>query len=295
MDVLQRSSTKAEPETPPGSGVHFKEQLVIKEARRRQRRRWLGLGITALVIVGAGLLLTIPGGHSPSKARPTTQLPSPLPPVPATTVNTLPGGQQLPPGAQITSVVRYQSKEVAAGVDFPGGSAPALPACAERGCSPIVWTSADGTRWSATWGTAANGSIPGEQLVVGPNILLLFDADESTSLWDSTDAVTWNRVALPGTMAGLVVRDAVFAHGRFVAILNNKFAGGPVTAYGESDAVWSSGDGTTWQLGSVPGPPAAFQSLTVVPTGFRIVGVLRPGGTSAAWTSPDGVTWSMTG
>lgn len=213
---------------------------------------------------------------------------------PAVSAGTFPGGQKLPPGAQVTSVVRFDGREVAAGADFPGGGSAVLPTC-YRDCNPIVWASVKGSEWTATWGTVSHGSIAGEQLVTGPDELLLFNGDESTALWYSSDAVTWQQVPLPPGMTALAVRAAVWGHGRFVAILNNKYAGGPNTAYGESDTVWTSTDGTAWTLDSVHGLPAAFNSLTVDQTGFRIAGVLRQTRAPVVWTSSDGVTWTTIG
>ena len=83
MRVLPPTPTRTESDFLDSPTSRLSEELVIREARRREHRRWLGLGITALVIVGAGLLLTIPGGNTPSKARPTILHSSPLPPAPA--------------------------------------------------------------------------------------------------------------------------------------------------------------------------------------------------------------------
>lgn len=206
----------------------------------------------------------------------------------------LPGGERLLEGAQVVSAVRYQGGEVAAGADFPAGGKPVLPICALRGCNPVVWTSSNESRWTVAWANIANGSIDGEQLVVGSNNLLLFLTDETTSLWSTTDAKTWTPVTLPEAMALLLVRKAVWAHGRFVAILSNKYAGGPVDTYGQSDTVWSSTDGTAWIQASVSGPPAVFQSLTVDSMGFQIMGILRQSQTPAEWASSDGVHWTAT-
>ena len=69
-------------------------------------------------------------------------------------------------------------------------------------------------------------------------------------------------------------------------------AGGPVTTYGESDAVWSSVDGRHWTHDAVPARSAAFDSLAVTPAGFRLRGLLRTTEKPVAWTSTDGVVWS---
>lgn len=213
----------------------------------------------------------------------------------STPPSTLPGGEVLPEGALVVSVVQFQGEEVAAGADFPGGGIPVLSTCAGLGCNPVVWTSSNGHQWTAVWGAIPNGSISGEQLVVGANNLLLFLADESTWLWSSTDAKDWTSVVLPQAMAALLVRKAVWGHGRFVAILSNKYAGGPVDIYGPGDTVWTSTDGTTWIQDSVPGPPAVFQSLSVDSSGFQITGAIHQSRAPTTWTSYDGVQWTETG
>lgn len=207
---------------------------------------------------------------------------------------TLPGGQKLPEGGSVTTVLRFDGKWIAAGAVFPGRAVPSLPSCAAgMGCNPIVWTSTNRVRWTAVWGAAPTGSIPGEQLVAGDHLVLLFNADEGTKLWTSRHGVTWTSVTLPNDMAALVSRDVVFGRGRYVAMLNNKFAGGPNTAYGESDAIWTSTNGTTWTQDVVPGPTSAFASLTVATNGFRLVGTTRPGGDNETWRSTNGVSWKL--
>jgi hypothetical protein len=220
------------------------------------------------------------------------------PPADGTTLSptsvTLPGGQKLPEGATVTTVLRFHGRWIAAGGDFPAGARPALSSCpADTGCNPIVWTSTDRTHWTAVWGAAASGSITGEQLVAGEHDVLLFNADEGTALWTSHNGDTWTSVRLPDDMKALVARNVVFGHGRYVVMLNNKFAEGSDTAYGESDTVWTSTNGTTWTQDVVPGPASAFDSLTVAANGFRLFGVTRPGGDAEAWRSTNGVTWKI--
>lgn len=261
--------------------------------RRRARRRRAGLSAAAVT----GMAAIVVGVFALSGSRSTTVITNPAsgPPATSTTSPAFSPAEitaSLPPGARVTSVIRYRNIEVAAGDDFPGGSDPVLPICAQQGCNPVVWTSTDGIHWSATWGAKATGSIAGEFLVASPDDLLLFNADESTNLWESTDTITWHHVALPHAFSALLVRDVVYGHGRFVAILNNKYAGGPVTAYGDSDTLWTSTNGAAWTQAPVPGPAAIFQSVRVEASGFQISGVFRQGGGRATWTSTNGTSWS---
>jgi hypothetical protein len=267
---------------------------------RKRLTPYILLGVLTLSIgLGIGLGLSEAPFSTSENAIGFRSAPqAPITPAPTTLPTTLPGGQRLPPGSVVASVVHFLGREVAAGADISAGHVPVLPICAVNGCNPIVWTSPNGRQWTAAWGnTGVTGSIPGEELVNGAGTLLLFLNDEGTRLWSTTDASSWHQVVLPETMTALDVTHVVFGHGRFVAILNNKYAGGPNTAYGESDAVWSSRNGVTWTAASVVGPPAAFESLTVTPNGFRITGVLRQSGSlrrSTAWTSSDGISWATT-
>jgi hypothetical protein len=208
------------------------------------------------------------------------------------TSNTFPGGQSLPAGAQVTSVVQFHGYHVAAGAFF-SGSAVSTSDCSTSGCNPMVWTSTNEKQWTPRWGSAPNGSVAGEQLVVAPTALLLFNDDEGTGLWRSTNAISWNEVPLPSDMAALGVRGAVWGHGRYVAILNNKYAGGPNTAYGESDTIWTSTDWMTWTHDPVAGSRLTFATLNVDATGFTVRGAAN--GSPTEWTSPDGITWTIKG
>jgi hypothetical protein len=219
-------------------------------------------------------------------ASSTKVLPCGAPCTPAGPVSdTLPGGQALPAGAQFTSVVQYQNHYVAAGSYFPGGGASAIANCSV-GCNPVVWTSTNENQWSVTWTVPATGSIAGEDIVASPTGLLLFNDDEGTSLWRSTNTLNWQKVPLPTAMEAFDITKAVWSHNRFVAILRNKFAGGPDTAYGESDAIWTSTGGVTWDRDTISGPPAHFQSLSADTGGFVI------GSGPTVWTSSDGISWT---
>ena len=66
---------------PPGwlSSVGADPEALIKEARRRQHRRYLAVGLAVVVMlagaVGVTIRLTGPGGHAPSRQVP--RLPTP--------------------------------------------------------------------------------------------------------------------------------------------------------------------------------------------------------------------------
>jgi hypothetical protein len=184
---------------------------------RKQVRNWTWVSLAILSTCAA-----IVGGSASASATNATRY--------FVSKTSLRGGQKLPPGAFVAAATRFDGKWVAAGDDLPNGGTPVLDACAPEGCNPVVWTSSNGIRWTATWGASPTGSFPGEMLLDGQGTLLLFDVDEATRLWSSSNGVSWQEVSLPASMGALGVRDAVFAHGRYEAMLNNKYAGGPNTA-----------------------------------------------------------------
>lgn len=135
-------------------------------------------------------------------------------------------------------MVQFQGQYVAAGSYFPGNKASVLANCS-AGCNPEVWTSASGGQWTPTWGvTGPTGSITGEQLVTTTMGLFLFNDDEGTRLWRSTDAINWQQVQLPAAMAASDIRMVEWGQNRLVAALFNK--------YSSSEELWTSTNGPTW-------------------------------------------------
>jgi hypothetical protein len=142
-----------------------------------------------------------------------------------------------PDGADVSSVVQFQGHYVAAGSYFSGNSPSVLPNCS-TGCNPQVWTSATGSQWTPTWGATPTGSITGEQLVTTTMGLFLFNDDEGTRLWRSTDAINWQQVQLPAAMAVSDIRTVEWGHNRLVAAFFNK--------YSSSEELWTSTNGVAW-------------------------------------------------
>jgi len=272
---------------PPGPDA------LIEEARHRQRRRrtWIALVLSSVVAIGS-LVFVLSGGSS---QKPPSIGSHAFPPAPAviahwTPLNTATGG--LPPGAQINSLVKFDGNVVAAGQYLSGAGpvAPGYPSAA----GPVVWSSPDGTTWTKVWdaGGVVLGTGTGMTLVRAPGRLLLFNGGTAGSaLWSSTDAVHWTRVGLPDAMAALAVGGAIWGHGLYVVLLSNKFIGGPVTAFGDSDTVWTSSDGTHWQLSAL-GPPAYLGSIVSTTTGFLIGGQVLGTSKAMTWSSNDATHWS---
>jgi hypothetical protein len=199
----------------------------------------------------------------------------------------------LPPGSQVTSVVTFEGRLMAAGLYFPGKDHSLVPGCAQA-CEPVVWTSTDGKRWTTAWntGTVTLGSDTSQHLVVMGHEVLLFDSGTGgTVLWRSTDGVSWRRVHIPDAMGALTAGGVVSGHGRLVAIFSNKFAGGPDTAYGNGDTVWTSTDGVTWHQSQITGE-SVIDSVTATATGFLLGGESSSHHEPTVWSSSDAMTWT---
>jgi hypothetical protein len=285
----------------PSQSTHDDPEALFPEARSRRRKVRLILGGISLVIASsvAGLLYGIGGHGGPPKGPPRSPVrghpnsaASPASSGGPSTLKAFPGAQSLPTGAEITTVVGFHGRYVAAGAFFPGSN-DSSSGCSTAACNPMVWTSTNGKQWTPAWGSAPSGSIADAYLAVAPNSLLLFNGDEGTKAWRSTNGINWSAISLPSDMAALVVRGAVWGQGRFVAILNNKFAGGLDTAYGESDTIWTSETGLMWTQDAVAGSPVRFASLRVGAIGFTVRGTAR--GSPTEWTSPDGIAWTING
>jgi hypothetical protein len=272
---------------------------------RRHFRILSGVALVAVAAAVVAVAVVYGPRSAPKQTAPVIASSSSVPT--STAPRTLPDGSSLvahwtqltasssglPSGAQISSVVQFQGRYVAAGSYFPGRGPSTLPICSTDGCNPVVWTSTNGHAWTATWESVAQGSITGEQLIVTSTGLLLFNGDEGTALWHSGDGVTWNKVPLPAAIHALPVIGAVWGHGHVVAIFNNKFAGGPDTAYGESDTVWISPDGVTWHQG-ILGEAAVLRAVAVTPTGYLIGGETWTTEHPTVWASVNGTHWRAT-
>jgi hypothetical protein len=68
--ILDRSARPSDDATRYPHEVS-QEELIIKEARRRQRRRWLALGFASLIVATVvAVVLALLSGRSPSRSRP---------------------------------------------------------------------------------------------------------------------------------------------------------------------------------------------------------------------------------
>jgi hypothetical protein len=276
-------------------------EAATEEPRPRHRARmvWILVALVVAYVLGVGLYTLA----TRSTARPLPDRPPTGQRVRALVAHwTQPNvaATGLPVGAVINTVTRFQNHVVAAGLF--------LPHCAsefpQRLCTPgamarepVVWTSSDGNTWSEAWksGGVVLGTGTSQQLVATPSALLLFDEGTGgTALWRSTDLTSWKRVSLPATMTALPLGAVTWGHGMFVAVLSNRFAGGPVTAYGDSDSVWISSDGLSWHEVDLHFGSVVLSAVTSTRTGFLLGGEFRPYNRATVLVSTDGENWHWT-
>ena len=155
------------------------------------------------------------------------------------------------------------------------------------GVTSIVWTSPDGTDWTA---------VPLYQIPIfsdivegGPGLV----ATGQDEVWTSREGTVWTRADGPRSSLGDTRSSA--------GDIGEVTVGGPgLVAVGQSAfgdaAVWTSREGTTWTR--VPHDETVFgrpgyqtmSSVTVGGPGLVAVGGDR--GLAAVWTSPDGSRWT---
>jgi hypothetical protein len=268
-------------------------EALIREARRLRRRRCIICVLVVLAVGASGLGLTLGSSGGPP-ATPSSGAvsgsSSTTPVVTARWSDLTTSVQGIAPGAQVTTVIRYHGEFIAAGNWFGPGPGLAHLDC-PSGCNPVVWTSTTGASWKVSFASNASGSVAGEQLLATPVGLLLFNADEGTSLWRSLNGITWRQAILPAGMSATGLTAVAWGHGRVVAAFYNKYAPGPVTAYGEADNIWTSTNGTSWHHDVVPNAPL-LSSLAVMPTGFVAGGTSRTTGRAIIWRSANGLAWT---
>jgi len=130
-----------------------------------------------------------------------------------------------------------------------------------------VWTSADGTTWTAQPDTSFAG-LSLLALTHNASDFYLFAAAPAT-VWRSPDGVEWEKVNLPQEGGELgswdvfssgSVADATTENGVMYAAGAAQVTGGDLVC--ECAALWKSADGTNWAQSTVT-PPGSFTSLAV--------------------------------
>jgi hypothetical protein len=207
---------------------------------------------------------------------------------------TLASGQGITPaqaGDQVTVLRRTVTGFLAAGHTASGG--------------PVVWASADGTRWRRLGPAQLKLTAPGggtvgaitSATVAGTTALIAATVARGTApdpaVWRSTDGgSTWSPVTVPasngatGSVAGLAV-----AGSTFVAVR-------PGSEQGRADAVaFTSPNGQTWKFGAtLRGPgnaPLTVQNVSGGSSGAVIAAASN--GAVLAFTSANGGSWQAAG
>ncbi|MGC9221848.1 MAG: hypothetical protein ACP5H2_10945 [Solirubrobacteraceae bacterium] len=263
-------------------------EVLIEQARWRQRhRRLLASWLIALLAIGATIFGISSGGRPPGNTPPVLRAATPAGVSVLSWHEVAVSDGYITPEAQITTVINWHGELIAAG---EGGAS--ARRCHALACNPVVWIAHDG-HWHAVFAAPAEGSLANADLVATRHGLLLFCSQEGTRLWRSTNGRVWRSVRPPDAMAANSLVQAVSNSHTIVALIGNRFAGGPDTAYGESDFIWTSTGGLDWTQRSVPDRPQ-FASLTVTPAGFLAAGISRATGRQLIWRSTNGRTWSST-
>ena len=264
--------------------------VLIEEARERQRRRHR-LILSTLVALAAGALVygLTTGDGPPVKPRPTGGGGAPAGATVASWRNlTAPGGY-IQAGAQVTSVIRWHGELIAAGDLFSPGRIPKGIGCTIA-CNPIVWVDRDG-RWRAVWGHSPSGSDPGAALVAVGNQLLLFNSDMSTALWRSANAIDWTAVRIPKAMSWNWTSGIASNGRRVVVSFFNRYIGAH-SLFGGLNPVFSSTDGARWVQGG-PVDGFGFDDIAAVPGGFVALGASTRARRFALLRSANGRSWSV--
>lgn len=262
-------------------------EVLIEEARRRQRRRRASVGAVA-VLLALGFAVWLSGGGPPSRGgRGAGDGRGPAAAVGTGTWHDLTaGGDYIAPGAQVTSVIRWRGRLIAAG-DRPGTG---LLGCYGF-CNPVVWSDVN-RRWTVTYAAVAEGGLANERLVPVGRTLLLWQSQEGNQVFRSANGRSWRRVTLPGQMPALPMQSVASDGTRLVAVLDNRYAGGPDRAYGELNPVWTTTDGIHWRRGLNP-RNISFYDVSADPAG----GFVATGSSAQSrhWfvlLSVDGRVWS---
>jgi sugar lactone lactonase YvrE len=318
MQVLQRRRTRSGGEGPNDSTSRLNQDLVIREARRRQRRRWLGSGaVLAVLVVVVAAVISVTA-RSPITLR---RVP-PSAPTHRVTANPSPaaGIQPIRPGAlavgpngnvyvaddlrdQVLERLANGTFRVIAGsgtVGFSGDNGPAAKADLDNPAGLIF--SPSGTLYVADYG---NGRIR----AVSPSGMITTVAGDGQGSWVADGTPALGAQLLPSAIAfgphGLmyVASDneilRLGADGSFYRVVGNPNSseeglfgvGGPaVNASADApDGLAFDSEGNLYIAG--------FQTKTILMVNAQgtlsVIGSAYPRGDGGLVTEPDGTVLAM--
>jgi len=231
-------------------------EVLIEEARRRQRIRRMSLAGIALLLAAIGIFFGITtGGGSPSGLSPTARGGGSAPQA-TLSWQKLSADGSLPAGTRVSAVVSYDGNLVAAGSSNFPAHLPARLGCSIS-CGTVVWVAQNGGPWRAVFATEQNDG--GNALVPTRHGLAV--------LSPGIESFAPGKAAPPRSKAGIraFLRDQPPA---WIAGPASASDGGTIYSIGEDDAgaptrtapnyssepAWVSPNGIRW--------PASYDSQT---------------------------------
>jgi hypothetical protein len=155
-----------------------------------------------------------------------------------------------------------------------------------------IWTSTDGTTWTAVEGFDSEGCCVIESLAMGPAGLIAVGGngdgiEQRPAVWHSADGLAWELRPDP----------PVVDEGRLFRVVGGS-AG--YTAFGDRGTMWTSRDGSAWEQRSDDALRELGEHIVEIHSAQDAHVALTapdpetqaPGG---SWRSTDGVTWTRTG
>jgi hypothetical protein len=273
-----------------------KPEVLIEEARRRQRRRRLTAAWAVVLVAAIAIAFGVTSGDEPPAVPQTAGGGGAPVGAPAASWRELAAGSGYVDMGEVGAVTEFHGRLILAGWGF-GQSPPTGLGCSIL-CNPVVWVHGARGRWRAVFATQAWGGLAGERFSIAGGRLLMFNSQQGTRLWESSDGLVWRAVRLPAEMEmamdGLGSDGGVASTGsRVVAVFNNQYVGTPMRAWGESDFVWTSTDGIQWHHDAdATHSEPQFDSLSTAPHGFVATSTSRVNGRSIIWFSRNGLSWS---
>lgn len=167
---------------------------------------------------------------------------------------------------------------------------------------PQVWTSADGSDWTAVDSQGLTGSL--NDVIGGAGMLVAVGGSDSAARsFVSTDGATWTAAPEQEALQGAEMTSVAFRNDAFVA---TGLLTGPGDTFPSTPAIWHSRDGLNWSLVLQGDSGQRISQVVPAEEGFVAIGGHFP---SAAWSydpatpdppsdtlqlwfSADGETWS---
>ena len=268
--------------------THAEPEVLIEEARRRQRRRRAWLAGLAGVLAAVGIVVGFTsGGASGSDPLPTGQASGPGPQVTASWKELSAPGGALPAWTQISDVVSYRGKLVATGALNRRVGGLGCP----QSCGTVIWVSPTGRRWRPVL-KLQQGS-PGNALVATRHGLVVLNVGMQSLNGGVSGgrSVSIRQMLAHGTPSWMPAPPSR-SEGQVVNSIGEDNDGPPSASHPNSNLeqpVVTSPDGVHWPLSAQNGT-YKWRSAVKVQGGF--VGITQTANaTTVLWSSNDR-SWS---